>query len=181
MTGLSGSGKTWVSGQLMAALPAIRLRSDIERKRRFDLDENASSGSNIAAGIYSRDVSKEVYAQLNTTAEMLLRAGHNVILDASFLYRGQRRAAQAVAERTGSTCVILETVAGNDLLQARILARQKQRKDASEADLNVLDFQLQNGEPLTDEERQQTIRCESDSVDIVELTERVRGMVSSAT
>lgn len=181
MTGLSGSGKTWVSEQMMAALPAIRLRSDIERKRRFDLDENASSGSKIAAGIYSSEVSNDVYAHLNALAEMLLTAGHNVILDASFLSGSRRRAAQAVAKRTKSAFVILEVVADDDVLRTRILTRQKQHKDASEADLSVLDYQLHNSEPLTDEERRRTIRCESDGLDVMSVTERIRGVAKSAT
>ena len=163
----------------MAALPAIRLRSDIERKRRFDLDENARSGSKIAAGIYTSNVSEQVYAHLNAVAEMLLTAGHNVILDASFLSCDRRHAAEAVANRARSAFVILEVVADDDVLRTRILERQKQHKDASEADLSVLDFQLQNSEPLKNEERPQTIQCESDSVDIVEITEHIRSIVKS--
>ena len=37
--GLSGSGKTWLSEQLIPAIPAIRLRSDIIRKQMAGLDE----------------------------------------------------------------------------------------------------------------------------------------------
>ena len=180
MMGLSGSGKTWVSGQMMAALPAIRLRSDLERKRRFDLDESANSHSTIAEGIYSSDVSSALYSHLNTTAEMLLTAGHNVILDASFLHADPRRAARATAVRTQSAFVILEVVADDDVLRTRLLARQKQHEDASEADLSVLDFQLQDSEPLTDEERPLTIQCESNNIKIDEVAECIRNIACRA-
>jgi len=180
MTGLSGSGKTWVSGELMAALPAIRVRSDIERKRSFDLAETASSESDLAAGIYSSDVSENVYAHLNAMAEMLLAAGHNVILDASFLRAAQRAAALNTAKRTGSCCLLLETVANEDVLRTRILARQKQHSDASEADINVLEFQLKDREPLTDKERQLAIRCESGDFDARRMTEHIRSVAEGS-
>ena len=48
MHGFSGSGKTWFSERLMARLPAIRLRSDIERKRMHGLREQEESGSAVA-------------------------------------------------------------------------------------------------------------------------------------
>jgi predicted kinase len=174
MTGLSGSGKTWVSGDLMAALPAIRVRSDIERKRSFNLAETASSESDLAAGIYSSDVSENVYAQLNTVAEMLLAAGHNVILDASFLHIAQRAAALDTAKRTGSYCLLLQTVTDEAVLRKRILARQKKNDDASEANIDVLEFQLRDHEPLTENEHKIAIRCESDDFDAMRIAEHIR-------
>jgi aminoglycoside phosphotransferase family enzyme/predicted kinase len=174
MTGLSGSGKTRVSGELMAALPAIRVRSDIERKRSFDLAETASSDSDLATGIYSSDVSEYVYAQLNGVAEMILATGHNVILDASFLHANQRAGALDTAKRMGSCCLLLQTVADEAILRARIVARQKKNNDASEADISVLEFQLKDREPLTDEEQQLAIQCESDGFDATRMAEHIR-------
>jgi len=174
MTGLSGSGKTWVSGELMAALPAIRIRSDIERKRCFDLAETASSESGLAAGIYSGDVSENVYTRLNSIAEMLLAAGHSVILDASFLHIAQRAAALDTAKRTGSYCLLLQTVTDEAVLRKRILARQKKNDDASEANIDVLEFQLQDHEPLTENEHKIAIRCESDGFDAMRIAEHIR-------
>jgi len=180
MTGLSGSGKTWVSGELMAALPAIRVRSDVERKRSFDLTETAGSESGLATGIYSSQASKDVYARLNAIAEMLLAAGHNVILDASYPHVAQRAAALDTAKRAGSYCLLLHTVADEAILRKRILARQKKHDDASEADIDVLEFQLRNHEPLTDEEQQQAIQCESDGFDAARIAEYIRSVAGGA-
>ena len=180
VTGLSGSGKTWVSGELMAALPAIRVRSDIERKRSFDLTETASSESGLAAGIYSGQVSKEVYGRLNSVAEMLLVAGHNVILDASYPHVTQRAAALDTAKRAGSYCLFLHTVADEAILRKRILSRQKKHDDASEANIDVLEFQLRDHEPLTDKEHQQAIECESDGFDAARIAEHIRRVAGCA-
>jgi hypothetical protein len=64
MSGLSGSGKTRVSGQLMAAMPAIRIRSDIERRRLFGLSETRNSRSAIDSGIYTQEANHLVYRRL---------------------------------------------------------------------------------------------------------------------
>jgi aminoglycoside phosphotransferase family enzyme len=48
MSGLSGSGKTWVAQRLAPALHAVHLRSDIERKRLAGLPALARSGSGSA-------------------------------------------------------------------------------------------------------------------------------------
>ena len=53
MHGLSGSGKTWLSSRLLSRSPAIRLRSDIERKRRLGLSELDSSATAPGRGAYS--------------------------------------------------------------------------------------------------------------------------------
>jgi aminoglycoside phosphotransferase family enzyme/predicted kinase len=176
MTGLSGSGKTWISGELMAALPAIRIRSDIERKRSFNLAETASSESGLATGIYSSEASEDVYGRLNAVAEILLAAGHCVILDASFPHVKQRAAALDTGKRAGSHCLLLHAVADEAVLRKRIVARQKKHDDASEADIDVLEFQLRDHEPLTEKEQQQTIQCKSDGFDAARIAEYIRSV-----
>ena len=179
MTGMSGSGKTWVSGQLMAAFPAIRIRSDTERKRLFGLGETASSNSELDAGVYSDDVSADLYSRLNTLAAVLLLAGHDVILDATFLHAAQRAAALAVAQRCGAHFALLETVAASRVLRARLRARKEQRDDASEADTTVLQQQMRSAEPLTDEERRWTVSCESADIDAAQLVRTIRRVAES--
>ncbi|MCJ7591965.1 MAG: AAA family ATPase [Woeseiaceae bacterium] len=173
MTGLSGSGKTWVSGQLMAALPAIRIRSDIERKRLFGLNETASSNSGLNTGIYNDAVSKDLYSLLNTLATALLQAGHNVVLDASFLRVEQRASAHAAAKCCQARFVLLQTVADEALLQTRIRARKNRHDDASEADATVLPQQLRNAEALTAEEQSWTVSCNTEEVDVSRLVENI--------
>ena len=46
MHGFSGSGKTQISTALVDNLGAIRLRSDVERKRLFDAAASKPSGLN---------------------------------------------------------------------------------------------------------------------------------------
>jgi len=149
MSGLSGSGKSWVSERLMAELPAIRLRSDTERKRLFGLAETARSGSGIASGIYSAEASEKTYERLFELAGEVFASGHHVILDAAFLTSAQREAAKRTATRAGCEPVLLHVRASTAVLRERLRQRASVKGEVSEADLDVLEYQLEKAEPLT--------------------------------
>ena len=130
MSGLSGSGKTRVSGQLMAVMPAIRIRSDLERKRIFGLEETEGSASDLESGIYTSEASKFVYQRLYEIAQMILEAGHSVILDAAFLKFADREMAISVATDFGLPCILLEVTAPTEVMRERIRQRSLRRNDA---------------------------------------------------
>ena len=174
MHGLSGSGKTWLSERLMAALPAIRVRSDIERKRLSGLDETADSESGIGSGIYSPESSAETYERLYTLADSLLAAGHHVVLDAAFLEKKRRVSARSVASSLGLTSVLVCADAPVDVLRARIEKRAKQKDEASEADLAVLEHQLKTVEMPAPGEAALNVDT-SDEIDIDSLVASIRG------
>jgi hypothetical protein len=173
-SGFSGSGKTWVSTEVLGALPAIRIRSDIERKRLFGLHELANSESGIAAGIYSAESSDKVYARMFSAARSILTAGHNVILDAAFLRRAERVAAVEIARSCNCVPVILTVSAPAETLRERILRRKEHASDASEAGLAVLEYQLANAEPVSDDE--QAVVMSVNNVGVVDAAAIVAGM-----
>lgn len=141
MHGLSGSGKTRVSADIIERLGAIRLRSDIERKRLHGLREQDDSGSAPGAGLYSREVTGETYARLFELTRCLLEAGASVILDAAFLKQDERAAAARVATSCGAAYVIVAVEAPRQTLVERLEARQAAGRDASEAGVEVLELQ----------------------------------------
>jgi len=149
--GLPGSGKTYVSQRVLEAHAAIRLRSDVERKRLFGLDMLADSR---AAGVdlYQPEVTARTYAHLIDTARVLLRAGFSVVLDAAFLRRAERAQALALARELGVPMTILLCEAPVATLQQRL---QTRRGDASEADVAVLAQLCQHAEPLGEDEKAQ--------------------------
>ena len=152
MSGLSGSGKSWVSERLMAELPAIRLRSDTERKRLFSLAETAQSGSGVATGIYTAAATSKTYERLFELAGEVFASGHHVILDAAFLKSAQRDAARQVATRAGCEPVLLHVRASTDVLRERLRQRASVKGEVSEADLDVLEHQLVTTEAIAPEE-----------------------------
>ena len=150
MRGLSASGKSTVSQKLLDELGAIRLRSDIERKRLFDISaDNNTTSNEIDTGIYSTKASQRTYEKLAELALNILNAGFSVIVDATFLKLEQREIFQAIAKRMDVPYLILEVKASTEVLRERIVAR---KNDVSDADLKVLEHQLINYQQLNDEE-----------------------------
>ena len=154
--GLSGSGKTWASTRWLAgqSAPAIRLRSDVERKRLHGLAALAASGSALNSGLYSPQAHGDTYASLRTRAAGLLAQGWSVVVDAAFLRRHERETFAALAAERGVAFHILACEAAPQVLRERIRARQAAGGDASEATLAVLEQQFGWVEPLSDAERQ---------------------------
>ena len=153
--GLSGCGKTIASNELLQSDPhaaTLRLRSDVERKRLFGLASTARSGSTLDAGIYAPHAHARTYARLRELADMLLRAGWSVIVDAAFLKRADRAAFHALARDVGAAFSILAPKATPAQLRERIQARTALGRDASEATLDVLAQQMQAMEPLEADE-----------------------------
>jgi predicted kinase len=142
MHGLSGSGKTTIARGLLEALGAVRLRSDVERKRLHGLAAQARTGAALAAGIYDAESGRRTYARLAALAAGLLEAGYPVIVDAAFLERAQREPFLREAARRGAACVIAHCTAPAATLRRRVAEREARAADASEAGIAVLEHQL---------------------------------------
>lgn len=175
MSGLSGSGKTWVSAKLVGALPAIRVRADVERKRLFGLHESAASGSAVGGGIYTNEASQQVYRRLNDIAASMLEHQHNVILDAAFLSKADRAAAIELARASGQLAVLVEVTAPIPVMQKRLEQRAILAADASEAGVEVLQHQLGIAEPVEDSEGPLVIRIDNTGeIDLSQVVARIK-------
>jgi aminoglycoside phosphotransferase family enzyme/predicted kinase len=151
--GLSGSGKTTVTQKLMQTPGAIRLRSDVERKRLAGLDTLARSGSGVGENLYAADASRRTYDHLARLAGEILNAGWPVIVDATFTARWQRDLLREMVRTRKVEFRILDFPVPVATLRERIVQRSREGNDASEADLAVLQHQLDTEEPLADDEQ----------------------------
>ena len=147
MCGLSGAGKSYAAKRLVPMLPAIRLRSDVARKALAGLSTHARTDSPVAGGLYDPRQSDRVFRYLAAVAEALLRAGDNVIVDATFIKRARRAKFVEVARQLGAEIRIIYCNAPLALLRERIKARSTVADGVSEATLEVLDQQLSDFEP----------------------------------
>lgn len=162
--GLSGCGKTTASSHLLqtdAHAHTVRVRSDTERKRLFGREGTSSNGTGTVtgtdSGIYTPDDNAATYQHLFHLCEMLLCAGWSVIVDATFLMRADRESFRALARRIGAAFSILAPKATPEQLRERIVTRQRQGRDASDATLDVLAHQMKVVEPLAPEEAEANI------------------------
>jgi predicted kinase len=126
-------------------LGALRIRSDVERRRLHDqLTGHADTG--CAAGLrpierYGPAMNASTHERLRRLARQALAAGHQVIVDATFLRRNDRDRMRQVADALQRRCVILDFATGADLalMRERVRQRRAQGGDVSEADEAVLE------------------------------------------
>lgn len=150
--GVSGSGKTTCTQPLLEAVGAVRIRSDIERKRLQGLAPLARTASPVGGGSYAADATVRTYERLLELAGSVIDAGYTAIVDATFLTKAQRDMFRRAAITRGRPFVILDIVADEATMRARIHQRLAAQRDASEADLAVLEHQLATQEPLQPDE-----------------------------
>ena len=175
MSGLSGSGKTWLAQQLAERLSAVHVRSDVERKRQAGLRELGVSHAGLAEGLYSVESSAALYEGLARAADSVLTGGISVILDATFLRRAQRARFIELAASRGVPLRLIQCEAPQPVLRARIVERSRLRRDASEADLKVLEWQAAHLEALAPEEEIEVIRIDTAHPDALNRTLRALG------
>lgn len=160
MHGFSGAGKSRVAAALAAALGAIRVRADVERKRLFGLAGTERSHSTLDAGIYGHEASRRTYARLGDLADTILKAGYPAILDAAFLSRWQRDQMFAFAGRAGVAIWIVDCTADAGVLRDRVAARSTRGGDPSEATVAVLEHQMSTQDPLSAAEQARVVHCD---------------------
>jgi aminoglycoside phosphotransferase family enzyme/predicted kinase len=167
-SGVSAVGKSHVALRLVEALGAIRLRSDVERKRLF--------GTQTAeTGLYDASTSEATYLHLHALAAHVLRAGLPVVIDATYLKADQRAAAAQVAESTGVPFLILDCNAPAAVISSWLQQRQAHSDDPSDATQAVIDAQQASREPLSETELLQTRRVEThESGSLDTLVQQIR-------
>jgi hypothetical protein len=135
MHGFSGSGKSTVARQLVELTGAIRIRSDVERKRMHGLAPISRAGD---AMLYSADATSRTYERLSQLAQLIVKAGMPVIVDAAFLKRDERIAFANMACVLQVPFFIVDVQAGEATMKERIIQRNEMNHDPSDADIDVL-------------------------------------------
>ncbi len=153
MCGVSGSGKSWLAKRLVERVGAIRIRSDVERKRMAALKPLQRSASPLDQGLYAPQATDALYAHLARSARALVDGGARVIVDATCLTVARRESFRTEARRRGVACLVVHCFAPHDVLVERISTRNRANDDPSEADVDVLEAQSSHYEPpsVTDE------------------------------
>lgn len=151
MHGASGSGKSWLSTRLIPALAAVRVRSDVERRRLY------------GGGAHSAAADDATYRRLYDCADRALAAGLRIIVDATFLQSARRELFVRLARTRSCRLLMIDCHASAQVLEARIAERSRTARDPSEADLTVLRQQLCACEPLQSGEADALIRIDTSS------------------
>jgi len=137
--GLSGTGKSALAAALAPLFGrspgAVWLRSDIERKRLFRVEET----DRLPQAAYAARVGSEVYLRLRRCAGLALKSGQSVIIDAVHSRADEQKAVECLASELGVGFVGLWLEAP---LEIRVKRIGNRRGDASDADAAVAEAQV---------------------------------------
>ncbi|EXJ09305.1 MULTISPECIES: bifunctional aminoglycoside phosphotransferase/ATP-binding protein [Nitrincola] len=164
MHGVSGSGKSYLSKQLVEEIGAIRIRSDVERKRLHH--QLSLQGEEIE--LYSADMNTRTFHRLRDLAEQLLRSGQTVVVDATFIRRITRKSYIELAQRLKLPVRIISCTCKPHLVEARLVRRNEEGKDPSDADIHIMHQQVTTQQPLTEDEKRITLPVDTEDDEAIE-------------
>jgi hypothetical protein len=161
MHGVTGSGKSWLSERMISAIPAVRIRSDLERKRLAGVAPTGRRVFDVGKGDYTEASKQRTYDRLLECAGSALEGGRSVIIDATFLDPVHRDLFRALALQQRCRFLIVSCVSDAATLQTRLEMRSRDGLDPSEATQAVLDEQLRSLQPLTADEMLQAVNVDT--------------------
>lgn len=178
--GFSGSGKSTHTEKLLESLSAIRVRSDVERKRLYDFESSEHTQSSLNKDIYTAQSSKETYERLADLSKIILTSGFTVIVDACFLNHEIRQKFYNLAKELTVPFIILDFQASEDTLKQRITLRGKNKLEPSEADLEVLQYQLENHRPFKKQEKPYVLVTDTEKeVQVSQIASAIKNHIDS--
>ncbi len=137
LCGLPACGKTWLAPTFARVLRAAPLSSDVRRKVLAARSPTASARADFGEGLYSADRKIRTYRSLLAGALRSLRAGHSVVVDATFSQRAVRAPFVAAAARLGLACVVVHVTASEAVTLERLAARERDARSPSDAGADV--------------------------------------------
>ena len=164
--GVSGSGKSTLARKLAGASNAIHLRSDVVRKQLVGLkplDSSEKLDPDNPQLLYSQPYTDNTFQQLEQLAGKILGLGYPVLVDATFLKSVARFPFMSLAKSVAVPYHIIYLNVPRSTLVERILKRQQESNDASEAGVQVMEQQLEDFQGFSAEEQRNVISAETDS------------------
>lgn len=138
ISGLPGTGKSFLARQIAARLPCVIVETDFIRKTL------------MPQPAYTKDESVRVHLVAQQVIERLLRSERHAIYDATNLAEWHREKAYRLAEKTRARLLVIRTTAPDEVVRARLAKRLVERdpRDQSDADWRVHELLKAELEPV---------------------------------
>ncbi len=146
--GASGTGKSTLAAMLGEHLDLAVFSSDLIRKRLMGIEQNTRATAPYNQGIYAPEVSIRVYDSLLSEARRTLNMGEGAILDATFSQRSQRQLITRSAQQAGVRPLFIECRASPTTVVQRLLRRQQDGQQISDANVATYLSQIKDFEPI---------------------------------
>jgi len=158
--GVIAAGKSTVARRLARLLHAPSIDADRTRKALAGQDPHTPWHDAAFSGRYSSQQTQAVYDELRRRAEIILRSGRSVVVDASFRSRAQRQAMRALCETLSCELVFVECTAPVALCRER-LRKRAQGPSISDGRAEIFDAFVQSYEPVDELSREQHFRIDT--------------------
>ncbi len=127
ISGLPGTGKSFLARKIAERLPSVIVESDSVRQALFPVPT------------YSGPESMWVHRVAHAVIERLLATGHRVIYDATNLIEWHRQKIYRLAEQQGARLVIVQAVAPDEIVRRRL---QQRLESPGPGDISRADWQV---------------------------------------
>jgi predicted kinase len=157
---------------------AVRISSDVERKRLFGLFHGISKPP-LQGGMYTEEANKATYGRLLDLTRMITKDGHSVVIDATFLKAKERYKFYQAFDKKNLNFIVIDLEVDADELRSRVQKRTEDGGNVSDADASVLEKQLHSTEPITNSEKVKVLRIDANIFpDPKEVVSRVHTMIN---
>ncbi len=139
LSGLPGTGKSYLARRLVEIIPFVIIESDQVRKMLFPQTQ------------YTAEESYWVHRTCHALMAKLLRKGVRVIYDATNLHERHRELVYRLADREGVKLMIVKIVAPEEVVSERLQSRHEEGRDhhdISDADWKVYKRMARRAEPI---------------------------------
>jgi predicted kinase len=129
LSGLPGTGKSYLAKRLGERLPCTIVESDAVRKKLFPRPS------------YNRKENTSVFRVIHKMIGDLLKNNISVILDATNLEEKHRKVVYQIAEGNGARLILLEVEAPPEVVEKRLKARSENRGGGDNSDATWATYQ----------------------------------------
>jgi len=158
--GLSGSGKSTIARDFSPN--AVIIRSDEMRKEITGVGRGRHAYSSFREGIYTPELTSRIYCLMLERAVECARMGRKVIVDATYLKADERRDFHETCIAEGQNPFFIHCFASESVLKERIRKRMEAGTDVSDADIAVLEHQLEDLEEPDELPSYRTLRINTE-------------------
>ncbi len=153
VSGISGSGKSYLAGGLAAMSGFSALRSDQVRKELQGMKASEHRPDGFESGLYSAEMTQNTYRELVLRADKKLAAGEGVIIDATCLKAWQRQLFYDLGTNRQTRVFVVDCETPWEVVEKRLQQREGEAENISDADLKIARQQLENRELPDSEEK----------------------------
>ena len=148
--GLMGTGKSHWAREAGEIIGAQVIGSDRMRKQMAGFSSDTRVYVPFGQGLYSPEVTENVYKLLHGRAEELAGAGLDAVVDASYMKNSHRRGLLEMAARTGAELTFILVTADEDIIIKRLKKREARGRSLSDGRREIYASQAHAFEPWGD-------------------------------